>query len=142
MNIAVFSGNLARNPETKVTSKGKNRAMFTLAVNRRYKNPDGTRDADFITLIAYDRNADIAQQYLEKGKHVQVTAHVQTGRYEKDGQMIYTTQFIVDTIEMTQGGRRDEQRAAQQDSEAEAAAQPTAAQPSEPGIDDDDDLPF
>lgn len=100
MNSATFTGNLTRAPEIRVMTNGKPRAMFTLAVQRRYTSQQtGKREADFITFTAYEKNAELAEKYLSKGRKVLVESHVRTGSYEKDGRTVYTTEFVIDHIE-------------------------------------------
>lgn len=133
MNDARFTGNLTKDPEMKELSSGKKRAMFTLAVQRRYVNHQtGVREADFITFYAYDRNAEMAEKYLTKGKKILVESHVKTGKYEKDGQTIYTTEFVVDAIEFVTPAQ-----ASDHSKPAQAEEQPTTMQEAE-----DDELPF
>lgn len=99
MNKVLLIGNLTRDPESKVMTNGKQRTMFTLAVNRPYTDANGQRTADYITCIAYDRRAELVSKYLAKGRKVAVEAHIKTGRYEKDGNTVYTTEFTVDNVE-------------------------------------------
>lgn len=99
MNKAIFTGNLTRDPETKVMSNGKPRTVFTLAVTRSYANAQGQYDADFIQITCYDKRAEIAEKHLSKGRKVLVETHVKTGSYEKDGKRVYTTEFVADKIE-------------------------------------------
>ena len=99
MNKVLLTGNLTRDPETKMMTNGKPRTMFTLAVSRPYKDSSGQRSADFITCIAYDKTAELVGRYLAKGRKAGVEAHVRTGRYEKDGKTIFTTEFVVEQIE-------------------------------------------
>lgn len=118
MNKAIFVGNLVRDPELKVMSNGKPRCTFSLAVNRPYNNAQGTRDADFIGVICFEKRAELAQQYLKKGRKVLVECHVKTGSYEKDDgkggkQRVYTTEFVVDSMEFLSSARNDEQNDAQ-----------------------------
>ena len=99
MNKAIFTGNLTRDPETRVMTNGKPRTTFTIAVTRTYLNAQGNRDADFIQIICYEKRAELAAKYLTKGRKILVEAHVRTGSYEKDGKRVYTTEFIADKIE-------------------------------------------
>lgn len=99
MNRAIFTGNLTRDPETKVMTNGKPRTVFTLAVTRSYTNTQGQYDADFIQITCYDKRAELAEKYLSKGRKVLVDTHVKTGSYEKDGRRVYTTEFVADKIE-------------------------------------------
>lgn len=135
VNKAIFIGNLTRDPETKMMTNGKPRTTFSLAVNRPYVDRNGQRGADFISFTAYDSTAELAEKYLAKGRKVGIEAHVRTGRYEKDGRTIYTTEFIVERIEFlssAQGG------------ETASAEAPADDQSAEGGYDadDDDHLPF
>lgn len=100
MNLCVHVGNLTRDPETKLMqSNGKKRTTFGIAVSRRHKNADGGYDADYINFVAYDKTAEVCEKYLAKGRKILVQSHVKTGSYEKDGKRIYTTEFVVDSIE-------------------------------------------
>ena len=103
MNKCIFgAARLTQDPEIRYT-QGENQmavANFSLAINRDYKVPEGQPTADFIRCTAFGHNADFAQKYLKKGTKVNVETHVQTGSYtNKDGQRVYTTDFIVDRFE-------------------------------------------
>lgn len=138
MNKAFFIGNLVRDPELRMMSNGKPRCTFTLAVNRQYKNANGGRDADFISVTCYEQSAELAQRYLAKGRKVQVECHVKTGSYEKDDgkggkQRIFTTEFIMDNMEFLSAAKAD----------AEAADSAPAAPAADYGFTPtDDELPF
>ena len=138
MNKGLFIGNLTRDPEQKIMQNGKARTMFTIAVNRPYTNQNGQREADFITCIAYDQTADRISKYLSKGRKCAVETHVRTGHYEKDGRTIYTTEFVVDSVEFLSAAQSD-------GGSATAPAQETSqAQPDNGGFTEveDDELPF
>ena len=138
MNDARFTGNLTRDPEVKVMTNGKPRAMFTLAVQRRYTNQQtGKREADFITFLAYDANAVLVEKYLSKGRKVLVESHVKTGSYERDGRTIYATEFIVDRIEFLSPA----QAQAQQGQTPPHEEAPPEAMGGYTEV-DDDELPF
>ena len=142
MNKAIFIGNLTRDPETKVMTNGKSRTMFTIAVNRPYTDQNGQRSADFITCIAYDKTAELISKYLSKGRKCAVEAHVRTGKYEKDGQTIWTTEFITDKIEFLSSAQSEGNSAS---APAPADAPPPPPQPADDGQFkevEDDDLPF
>ena len=101
MNKVVLMGRLARDPDVQTTSTGKLRARFTLAVDRM-KSKDGTRQADFISLIAWEKSAEFAEKYLFKGTKILVEGRLQTGSYEKDGQTHYTTDVVCERIEFAE----------------------------------------
>lgn len=124
MNDARFTGNLTRDPETRMMTNGKPRTMFTLAVPRQYTNQQtGKREADFITFIAYGKNAEIVSKYLAKGQKALVISHVKTGSYQKDGTTIYTTEFVADHIEFLSSPPSQDQQG------QEATQQPDQPQP-------------
>ena len=101
MNIVLLTGNLVRDPEPTVTGTGLAVTRFTIAVNRNYgKKTEGGQDADFIRITCFDKRAEFAEKYLSKGRKVGVEARVQTGSYQgKDGNTVYTTDFIANNIE-------------------------------------------
>ena len=100
MNLTIHTGNLTRDPESKVGQNGKMRTVFSIAVNRKYVSQDGSRKADFLTFTCYDRLAENVAKYLAKGRKCTVTGHVQSGSYTNDeGKTVYTTQFIADDVE-------------------------------------------
>lgn len=104
MNKTIIDGNLTAAPEVRQAAgeTGSSVATFTVAVNRRTRN--GERVADFIRCVCFGRTAETAAQYLEKGRHVLVEGHIQTGSYEKDGQRRYTTDVVVERLQFL-GGR-------------------------------------
>ena len=59
MNKAILIGNLARDPETRTTASGVTVCQFTIAVNRRYVNQQGVREADFIPIVAWRQTAEL-----------------------------------------------------------------------------------
>lgn len=141
MNKAIFVGNLVRDPEMKMMTNGKPRCTFTLAVNRPYSNAQGNRDADFIGCVCYEKRAELAQQYLAKGRKVLVECHVKTGSYEKDDgrggkQRVYTTEFIVDNMEFL-SSKADTTQSNAQPMQDESLAAESGFTPVE-----DDELPF
>lgn len=159
MNIAIFIGNLTRDPDTRIMTNGKPRSMFTIAVNRPYTNREGVREADFITCIAYDKTAELVEKYLAKGRKVAVEARVKTGKYTRDdGQTVYTTEFIVDRVEFlssAQGQGSGGEYGQYQDeappipkatysgtAQTAVAAPPPPPPPSGNYFEDEDDLPF
>lgn len=81
INKGMYSGNLTKKPE--FTENGT--CFFTIASQRHFKNKDGNYEADFINLKAFNFNAEKLVANCDKGDAVSVTAHIQSGSYEKDG---------------------------------------------------------
>jgi len=101
MNKVILMGRLARDPEIQTTTTGKVKALMTLAVDRM-KAKDGTRAADFIGLVAWEKSAEFADKYLAKGKKILIEGRIQTGSYEKDGRKVYTTDVVCERIEFAE----------------------------------------
>jgi len=153
MNVVLLTGNLVRDPEKTYTNSGMAVTRFTIAVNRNYgKKTEGGQDADFIRITCFDKRAEFVEKYLTKGRKVGVEARVQTGSYQgKDGNTVYTTDFIANNIEFldskrdTEGAGYGGQFGGQ--SESGFAAPPKPAEVPAPAPDgfaelEDDDMPF
>lgn len=100
MNKCILIGNLARDPESRTMQSGIAYCTFTLAVQRRYANAEGKREADFITIVCWRQTAELAQKYLAKGRKVAVEGRIETRSYDaQDGTKRYVTEVIADSIE-------------------------------------------
>lgn len=116
MNTCTLMGRVVRDPEVRYSQSQNQMAIarFTLAVDRRGRaNADGTREADFISCVAFGKTAEIAEKYFMKGTKLTLRGHIQTGSYQRqDGSKVYTTDVIVDEVEFaeskssSQGGTR------------------------------------
>ncbi len=103
MNQVVLMGRLTKNPELKATPSGVSVASFTLAVDRKFKNAAGERQADFIPVVTWRNTADFVGKYLAKGSKVIVTGSIQTRNYtDKEGRKVYITEVIADEIEFAE----------------------------------------
>lgn len=98
INNVVLIGRITRDIEMTMTNGGTEVVRFNLAVNRNRKNANGEYDADFISCVAFGQAANFMSQYLRKGYQIAITGRIQTGNYEKDGQRIYTTDVIVESV--------------------------------------------
>ncbi len=82
MNRVTLIGRLTADPELRYTLNGKAVAHFTLAVDRRFKNAQGERETDFIRIVAWEKSAEFAANYLTKGRLAGVDGRLQTRTYE------------------------------------------------------------
>src|SRR5574344_1558240 len=99
MNRFCLIGRLTAKPELRTTSNNLATTRFTLAVNRNFSNSQGEREADFITIVAWRKQAENICQYLDKGSLVSVEGRIQTGSFDdKDGNKRYTTEVIADQV--------------------------------------------
>ena len=107
MNKVILMGRLTRDPDVRTTQGGKSVARMTLAVDRR-KGADGQQDADFLALIAWEKIADIAGQYLHKGSKILVEGRLQSRSYDaQDGFKRYITEVIVSNIEFCESRKQE-----------------------------------
>jgi len=105
MNKVILMGRLTREPDIRYSQSGDNQlaiARYTLAVDRRFRR-DGDQTADFISCVAFGRQAEFAERYLHQGTKLVVEGRIQTGSYtNKDGQRVYTTDVIVENTEFAE----------------------------------------
>lgn len=86
LNVCALQGRLARDPELRQTTTGKQVATFTMAVDRGRKDANGKSVADWIPVIAWERAAEFAYKWLTKGQMVAVDGRLQSRTYTaKDG---------------------------------------------------------
>lgn len=100
MNKVILIGNLAGDPEAFETQSGISRSTFRLAVQRRYANQQGVREADFFNVVAWRSTADFCNSYLVKGRKVAVEGSIQTRSYDaQDGTKRWVTEVIAESVE-------------------------------------------
>ena len=109
MNRWVGIGRLTRDADVRNTQNqnGENMAIarYTLAIDRRGKDAG----ADFISCVAFGKNAEFAEKYLHQGMKIAVSGRIQTGNYtNKDGQKIYTTDVVVEEQEFCESKASDQ----------------------------------
>ena len=104
MNKAILIGNLTRDPEVRSTGSGVSVCTFTIAVNRRFANQQGVREADFINIVAWRQTAELCGRYLAKGRKVAVVGSIQTRSYDaQDGSKRHVTEVVADEVEFISG---------------------------------------
>lgn len=100
MNKVILIGNLASDVESRTTSSGIANCTFRLAVQRRFSNAQGVREADFLPIVCWRQTAELASKYLSKGRKVAVEGSIQTRSYDaQDGSKRYVTEIIADSVE-------------------------------------------
>ncbi len=99
MNKVILIGRLARDPELRTTSSGISMVRFTVAVSRQITSQGSQPQTDFISCIAWRRQAENIAKYCKKGSQVAVDGRIQTGSYDgNDGQRRYTTDIVADNV--------------------------------------------
>ena len=106
MNKVVLIGRLTKDPELKFTpGSGNAVATFTLAVDRRLPNKDGVREADFVPIVVWGKQAESTANYMSKGKLMGVSGRIQTRSYDaKDGTKRYVTEVVADEVQFLEWG--------------------------------------
>ena len=100
MNKVFLIGRLTRDPELRYTGNNTAVASFSIAVNRSFTNQQGEREADFINIVVWRKQAENVKNYLSQGSQVAVEGRLQTRNYEdKDGQKRYVTEVVADNVE-------------------------------------------
>ena len=100
MNKVVLIGRLTRDPELRYTGNNTPVASFSLAVNRNYSNQQGEREADFINIVVWRKQAENVKNYLTQGSQVAIDGRLQTRTYDdQNGQRRYITEVIADNVE-------------------------------------------
>lgn len=102
MNICILMGRLTKEPSMSSSQSGMAIAKFRLAVDRSHKK-DGEQTADFISCVAFDKQAEFAEKYLKQGTKIAVRGHWQTGSYTKNtGEKVYTNDCVIDQMEFAE----------------------------------------
>ena len=115
MNRVELIGRLTRDPELRYTSSNIATARFTLAVNRPFQSQNGENGTDFINIVVWRKQAENVKKYVSKGSLVSVEGRIQTGSYEKDGQRIYTTDVVADSVQFLESKSQSASRTANQE---------------------------
>lgn len=99
MNKVILIGRLVKDVELRKTQNGKSVVSYTLAVNRQIKQ-EGQPDADFINCVAWNKTADLMEQYLHKGSLIGVEGRIQVRSYQdNNGKNVYVTEVLTDSVQ-------------------------------------------
>lgn len=99
MNKFIGMGRLTKAPDVRYTGEQKAVARFTLAIGRRFKRDE----TDFLNCVAFGKQAEFCEKYLNKGTKVVVCGRIETGSYvKKDGSKVYTTEIVAEEIEFAE----------------------------------------
>ncbi|HEI7579625.1 single-stranded DNA-binding protein [Staphylococcus aureus] len=138
LNRVVLVGRLTKDPELRSTPNGVNVGTFTLAVNRTFTNAQGEREADFINVVVFKKQAENVEKYLSKGSLAGVDGRLQTRNYEnKDGQRVYVTEVVADSVQFLEPKNNNQQSNRQQNGQTQ-----TGNNPFDNTEEDFSDLPF
>ena len=156
VNKVILIGNLGKDPEVRYAPSGSAICNVTIATSRQWKDKtSGERqeETEWHRVTFFDRMAEVAGEYLKKGKSVYIEGRLKTRKWtDKEGVERYSTDIMADRMEMLgsregAGGGGDDAGGGQRSAPAPrpAAGRPAASAPanSSTGFDDmDDDIPF
>lgn len=118
----VIVGNLGRDPEMRYTPAGKAVTAFSVAVNRKWTNDDGTpgNEVTWFQVSAWGRLAEVCNQYLEKGRQVLVEGRLrpdETGAPRvwmgNDGRARASFEVVAEVVKFLCGSRQEQGEAGQ-----------------------------
>ena len=146
INKVILVGNLGKDPELRSLPSGQAVANFTLATSRRWKDKNGQRQdqTEWHTIVCFGRQAEVAGQYLTKGKQIYVEGRLQTRSWDdrQTGEKRYRTEVICENFQMlgsrTGGGDYEPAGAGA----SSPGGGPSYDEPSYGGEPEDDDIPF
>ena len=170
VNKVIVLGNLGRDPEVRYTPNGSAVCNLRIATTRNWKSKDSgekMEETEWHSVVLYDRQAEIAGEYLKKGRSVYIEGRLKTRKWQdKEGVDRYTTEIVADSMQLLGGreggggggggaddegggGGYSERSAAPQRSApasrpaSQASNRPAPQKPASTGFDNmDDDIPF
>lgn len=100
MNKVFLIGRLTKDPDLRYTTNNIPSANFSVAVNRTFTNQNGVREADFINIVVWRKQAENVKKYVSKGSLVAIDGRIQTRNYEdKEGKKVYVTEVVADNVQ-------------------------------------------
>lgn len=146
LNRVVLVGRLTKDPEFRTTPSGVEVSTFTLAVNRTFTNAQGEREADFINVVVFRKQAKNVNDYLSKGSLAGVDGRVQSRNYENnEGRRVFVTEVVADSVQFldTKGNnQQNKQPQKQQEQNTETKSKNPFENATGPIEITDEDLPF
>jgi single-strand DNA-binding protein len=148
LNRVLIIGNLTRDPEVRYTPKGTAVADIGIAVNRVYSGDDGEKkeEVTFVDVTLWGRQAEVAQEYLKKGRQVFIEGRLQLDTWDdkQTGQKRSRLRVVAENMQML-GSRGDSETGAAAPPTQRRATPPTPQRqpPKDPDLDaEPDDIPF
>ncbi len=161
VNKVILLGNLGRDPETRYTTGGDAVTNLRIATSEQWKDKSGEKQerTEWHSVVLFGRQAEVAGEYLKKGRSVYIEGRLQTRKYtDKEGVEKYSTEVVADRMQLIGGAREGGSGGDADFSSAPAAgagsggpgrresgggAKPAGGGASKKGVDDfDDDIPF
>ncbi|MBQ9786373.1 MAG: single-stranded DNA-binding protein [Clostridia bacterium] len=133
MNKVYLIGNLTRDPELASTTSGVSVCRFSIAVQRRFTNAEGEREADFFNIVVWRAQGENCHKYLKKGSKCAVVGLLQNRSYDaNDGTKRNITEIVAEEVEFLTSKSTADGQERVSDKKEVAELEPI----------DDDSLPF
>ena len=133
LNHVVLVGRLTRDPELRYTPQGAAVCDFSIAVNRKYTKKDGEKveEVAFIDVTSWNRMAEVAAEYLKKGRQVALAGSLVQDRWEDEatGQKRSKIRIQAQSLQFLGGGSKDEGTPEVESASEEPLVVPEAPQP-------------
>lgn len=143
LNKVMLIGNLGKDPEVRYTTSGQAVASFSLATSEKFKNRNGEMEerTEWHNVVLWGRQAEIAKDYLAKGRTVFIEGRLQTRKWQdKDGRDRYTTEVVGDRMQFV--GPKGDGGGRQGGGGRPGGNDPYPAYDEPAGFNPDDDIPF
>jgi single-strand DNA-binding protein len=108
VNKVILLGNLGRDPETRYTTGGDAVTNLRIATSEQWKDKNGDKQerTEWHTVVLFGRQAEVAGEYLKKGRSVYIEGRLQTRKWtDKEGVEKYSTEVVADRMQLIGGGR-------------------------------------
>lgn len=145
VNKVIIVGTLGKDPELRYTGSQKAVCNLNLATNRQWKDDSGAqhKETEWHKIVLFDRQAEVANEYLTKGSQVYIEGRLQTRKWtDKNGQDRWTTEIVGREMQFLGGGRQNQAPNQPQQQEQKPVQQPGEPAGAPPGGDFEDDIPF
>lgn len=115
INRTVLVGRLTRDPELKYTNSGRAVASFNIAVNRKFTNSQGEREADFINCVIWNKTAENFCNFIRKGSLVGIDGRIQTRSYEnQQGTRVFVTEVVAENFSLLESKNSNQNNQSEQ----------------------------
>lgn len=144
INRVVLVGRLTRDPELKKSASGNSICSFSVAVDNRQKNPDGTKSTSFIPCVAFSQSADNMVKFVRKGSLVGVEGRLNQRNFvRQDGTKGNILEIVCDSVQFLEPkGQTLTESGASSDSQVPEVEKATGGKNLDTLDLPDDDLPF
>lgn len=135
INNVVLVGRLTKDIELRKTQSGLSVASFTVACDRRLSQEqrnNNEQSADFINCVAWRGSADFLGNYAHKGDTVGVEGRIQTRSYDRDGQKVYVTEIVTNSVSILHSNQPKQAQAQTQPQQQVQTQNEVATQANDP----------